>query len=161
MSKINLITLSVLSVAVCILAPIFANAQTSVNPRIRYTINDSWKFYREDVNQAEALQFKDTSWNKINIPHTWNVEDARDDTPGYYHGIGWYRKNLFIGKHLQGKKLFLHFESANQETEVFVNGQKVGNHIGGYTAYTFDISDEVKFDAENLIWQKTRARFSL
>ncbi|MEO7522417.1 MAG: glycoside hydrolase family 2 TIM barrel-domain containing protein, partial [Gemmatimonas sp.] len=65
--------------------------------------------------------------------------------------MGWYRRSLELDAALAGKRLFLHFEGANQVAEVFVNGRAVGRHVGGYTAFTFDVTDFVRRDAPNII----------
>jgi beta-galactosidase len=99
-----------------------------------------WKFQKSDVANAKENNFSDASWTSVNLPHTWNVEDPWDDEPGYYRGAGWYRRELIVDRTLAGKHLFLYFEGANQVTDVYVNGQKVGSHIGGYSAFSFDIT---------------------
>jgi hypothetical protein len=78
--------------------------------RTRYTINDGWKFQRADKFQVELPAYDDASWNAVSLPHTWNVEDTLDDTPGYYRGVGWYRRSVRLEPHLRGKSLFLYFE---------------------------------------------------
>jgi len=79
-------------------------------------------------------------WEEINLPHTWNAEDVMDDAPGYYRGIGWYQKEIFIPKNWQGKQIYIHFEGVGQVAEVFVNNKRAGSHIGAYTAFNFNIS---------------------
>jgi len=114
--------------------------------RTRYTINDGWKFQRADRFQVELPVHDDASWNAVNLPHSWNVEDTLDDTPGYYRGVGWYRRNIRLEPLLQGKSLFLYFEGANQIADVYVNGRHAGQHTGGYTAFAFEITGLVHFD---------------
>jgi beta-galactosidase len=133
---------------VILLSVLTAGAQ-----RINYTISSGWKFHRGDVTGAvnnESTQ----KWDLINLPHTWNDTDAFDDQPGYYRGIGWYVKTLHVPAEWKGKNLFIHFEGANQETDVFVNGRKAGNHKGGYTAFNFEISALVNYGQQNLITVK-------
>src|SRR5919198_3157821 len=98
---------------------------------------------RAEVEGAEAVAFDDSRWATVNLPHTWNAADTQDDEPGYRRGVGWYRKRLSLPPGLEGKRLFLYFEGANQVAEVFVNGRSVGRHRGGYTAFAFDITDAV------------------
>jgi len=69
----------------------------------------------------------------------------------YYRGTGWYRKSLSLTEKDQGKQLFLKFEAANQVARVFVNGHLVGEHKGGYTAFTFDITPFCSFGKKNII----------
>jgi Glycosyl hydrolases family 2, sugar binding domain len=137
-------------------APFSLSQQTRLSGKLlrtRYTINYGWKFLRSDESQAELPAYDDASWNSVIVPHTWNVEDTLDDTPGYYRGIGWYRRKLRLEPQLRGKRLFLYFEGANQIANVYVNGHHAGRHIGGYTAFAFEITDYVEFDRaqENMI----------
>lgn len=60
----------------------------------------------------------------------------------------WYRKKFTLGKEFTGKRIILHFEAVDWETKVYVNGIKVGEHIGGYCPFSFDITDMLK-DGEN------------
>ncbi len=122
-----------------------------LNPRIKISLDDNWKFYNENYQNAELKNVNDTNWESINIPHTWNSIDAFSDSTYYRRGIGWYRKSFNISEDLKGKKIYLYFEGANITAEVFINGKSVGKHIGGYTAFTFDITNEVDFSEKNII----------
>jgi beta-galactosidase len=87
----------------------------------------------------------------INLPHSWNDKDVLDDEPGYYRGIGWYKKNLYVDSSFANKNIFLHFEGVNQEASVFVNGKLAGIHLGGYTAFSIEITSLVHLGKENAI----------
>jgi len=109
-------------------------------------LNANWTFQKEN-NAGTSL---------VNIPHTWNAFDTMDDVPGYYRGIGVYKKKLVLKPEWKTKKLYLYFEGANQETEVYLNGKKIGSHIGGYTAFRvplanlkFNGTDEVSVKVDN------------
>lgn len=124
-------------------------AQTS--PRIRYTINDNWHFLNKDVAGGERRVVSDGDWEKVSLPHTWNALDAFDDEPGYRRGPGWYRRELRLSPDLKGKRIFLYFEGANQTAEVFCNEKRLGKHIGGFSAFVFDVTDVVEFDKPVLV----------
>ena len=114
-------------------------------------INNGWKFFDGEFPNAESLKLDDDCWFDVNLPHTWNAKELDQKSIEYRRGTGWYRKNLFIKKEYFNKKLFLKFEAANQVAEVYVNGKLAGKHIGGYTAFTFDITDLIQFNKENII----------
>lgn len=103
-------------------------------------INSGWQFSEDK-----------TTWQTVNIPHTWNIEDAFDDEPGYRRGLGYYKKQIFIPSEENEKIHYLKFNAINQEATVFVNGKRVGNHKGGYTAFNFDVTEFIKYDDYNLI----------
>src|SRR6188768_3792592 len=113
-----------------------------------FKINNGWQFAKE-IKEDNSLQ-----WQKITIPHTWNVEDVMDDTPGYYRGVGLYKRNIKIDKKFRGKQLYLFFEAANQTTEVYINGKKAGEHIGGYSGFYIPLTTLLDIDGENEILVK-------
>lgn len=122
-----------------------ANAQ-----RINKTIHSGWLFQKGEVNTNNEIENPD-DWERINLPHTWNNTDDSDDERGFYQGTGWYAKVLRIPDGWKDKQVYIHFEGANQETDVFLNGEKIGNHKGGYTAFSFHLSPHLKFDDNNLL----------
>lgn len=103
-------------------------------------INSGWQF-SENKN----------TWETVNIPHTWNMDDAFDDKSGYRRGLGYYQKKIFIPSEEKQNVHYLKFNAVNQEATVFINGTKVGNHKGGYAAFNFNISEFINYDAYNLI----------
>ena len=118
--------------------------------RVVYTINDGWKFTKGSPFEAQMTGCDDSSWETVNIPHTWNDKDADDETPGFYRGSVWYRKQLFIDKSQEGRRAVIYFEGANQEVRFYLNGQFVGEHKGGYTRFCFDITPHLRYGQENL-----------
>lgn len=121
-------------------------------------INKGWQFQRGNIEDAHSVEFDDSKWENINLPHTWNiddhfdhrgVDDGLDITLSYYRGPAWYRKEIIIPK--DSRRIFLFFEGANKVTKVYLNGQEVGKHIGGYTNFEFDITDYIKYGQSNLI----------
>lgn len=125
----------------------------SQSSRQKYTINGGWKYEKKGVafGQRDFL-VDDASWERVNIPHTWNAEDPFDDKKSYGRGIGWYRKTIQLSKEsLKRQKAFLHFEGVNQVSDVFVNGVHVGRHKGGYTAFTFNITKALNEGESQLI----------
>lgn len=90
-------------------------------------------------------------WQTVSIPHTWNVSDVMDDTPGYYRGEGWYRKKWKLPREWKGKQVYLCFNGANQVTKVFINGKKAGEHTGGYTGFTIPLNAYLDWNGDNSI----------
>ena len=123
---------------------VFANS-----PRVIESINENWRFSIGDFSNVMDANFDDSKWENVNIPHTWNKDDAVDDTPGYYRGTGWYRKSVFIPIEKAEKQVFIYFKGANQETELYVNGKLAGTHLGGYIRFCFDITNLVQFGQQN------------
>lgn len=126
-----------------ILLCILLLATTTLNAqRIKTTINDAWRFSMQEA-PATGVDFDDSTWEIVSIPHTWNARDTDDETPGYARGKGWYRRSIEIEELLPEQRIGIHFEGANQVTVLYINGQRVGSHTGGYTAFAFDITPYV------------------
>lgn len=111
----------------------------TINIRRTLSINNNWEFKTE----------RDKSFTNVNLPHTWNAIDAIDGKNEYYRGKAIYTKTLEISK-LQKKKVFLYFEGANQVADLSVNGDSIGQHLGGYSSFAFDISKSVKEGRNNI-----------
>nr|WP_294894378.1 glycoside hydrolase family 2 TIM barrel-domain containing protein [uncultured Pedobacter sp.] len=118
--------------------------------RIKKTINTNWNFHKGEIDGFPKTKIK-VDWEKVNIPHTWNVIDVEDDEPGYYRGTGYYQKQVSIPSSWKNKAIYIYFEGASQIAEVFINGKSVGSHIGGYNFFSFPITDAVNFDQTNTI----------
>ncbi|WAC39636.1 glycoside hydrolase family 2 TIM barrel-domain containing protein [Pedobacter sp. SL55] len=123
---------------------VFTSAKAQEQSRKIISINQNWHFAK-DIHKKGNKQLKYTT---VNIPHTWNALDVLDDEPGYYRGIGYYKKKLDLKSEWKGKKIYLNFGAANQETEVYLNGKKIGSHIGGYTGFTVAL-DQLNFDGKD------------
>jgi beta-galactosidase len=130
-------------------------------PRMIRSLNEGWRFdLAEHAEGVAAPSYDDSRWSRVSLPHTWNVNDAFDKERSYHRGVGWYRRTLPLDSTFAGKKLFLYFEAANQVADVFVNGQFVGQHIGGYTAFVFPITDGVVIGRQNVIAVRVDNRHS-
>ncbi len=116
-----------------------AQAQTS---RHTLNFNREWKFWLGDIQGAESANFNDANWSRVGLPHSFSVPYF--GSPRFYVGYGWYRKNLRVPASWKGQQLFLDFEGVFQKAEVFVNGQRVGQHSGGYTGFEVDITPAIK-----------------
>lgn len=104
-------------------------------------LSEKWDF-RLDRDEAEDV------WEQVDVPHTWNAKDGT--SPDYYRGDGTYRYTLSISPAMMKKRIFLRFEAASQKAEVKLNGQEVGEHVGGFNAFCFEITPYVH-SGENLL----------
>ncbi len=102
-------------------------------------INSNWQFNKDNDKQIET----------VTLPHTWNALDGQDGGNNYYRGIGWYKKSMQIPAEYSGKTVYLKIGAANMQTNVYVNGNAIGRHIGGYAAFAFDITKQLKYGKQN------------
>ena len=118
--------------------------------------NDNWKFYLGDASGAQTPAFDDSSWDQVNLPHDYSIDQkynrSMDGESGYLPGgTGWYRKSFTVDKSLEGKRISSDFGGVYMNATIYVNGKKLGTHPYGYTPFSFDITDNVKFGKENVI----------
>ncbi len=128
----------------------------------------SWKFSREDSRSASKIDFDDSHWQSVKVPHDWaiygpfdkeidkqvvkieqnNEKEATEKTGRTgalpFVGVGWYRTSLTLPKFNNTKQALLTFDGAMSNAEVYVNGIKVGNRPYGYSYFYFDISDYIQ-----------------
>lgn len=118
--------------------------------RTKTNINKDWQYLENDTeNISDALNIE--NWQEINLPHSWNSLDATDLVPGYRRSGSWYKKHVEISNVNANEIYELYFEGVNITSEVFVNGKKVGAHIGGYIGFTIDISSEIKSGKNEIV----------
>jgi beta-galactosidase len=144
------------------LAILLSSAALLAQPlRQRISLNEYWQFQRQVApGSAIEWQFRDawkpdydaSGWSRVFLPHSW---DQTAHLPwvalNHWRGMGWYRKLFEVPALPAGNRVFLEFEGASQVAKVWVNGRPVGEHVGGYTGFVFDVTDLVKAGGENLL----------
>ena len=107
-------------------------------------LNNDWNFrFSHQVQKGTEV--------RVDLPHTWNAQDALSGKIDYKRGIGNYEKNLFIRPEWKGKRLFIRFEGVNNIADVFINRRHIGEHRGGYGAFIFEITGKGEYGKENSI----------
>ncbi|MCD8186212.1 MAG: hypothetical protein LUD68_07105 [Rikenellaceae bacterium] len=110
---------------------------------------------REVINLNRNWQFSYTSdlrsRSTVDLPHTWNY-DVMSIRLQYNRGLSNYIKEVDIPQEWSEKRIFIRFYGINNAANLFVNGQYVGEHKGGYTAVTYEITTFLKSGASNNIW---------
>lgn len=94
-----------------------------------------------------APNFDDSGWTAVTVPHTWGVMQDHSE----YDGLAWYRRTFTLPAEAQDAHLRLRFEAVFYLARVWLNGQYLGEHEGGYTPFEFDVNGIAKPGAENVI----------
>jgi hypothetical protein len=115
------------------------------------SLNDNWQTIATNENKLlppNSYEIAlDKNWKTVNIPHNWDTyEGYRRLLHGNRHGDAWYRKTFTTSQSKTSKRFFLFFEGVGSYATVFLNGKKVGEHAGGRTTFTIDITEQVKTD---------------
>ena len=116
---------------------------STASAREIYSLNNGWKFFYAEENSSDNAR-------EIALPHTWNL-DAFVGNGTYLQTSANYQRTLFVPAEWKGKRLFLHFHGVQSVADVFVNGRHIGEHYGGYTAFAFEISDNVSYGYNNTL----------
>jgi beta-glucuronidase len=145
---------------------------TNINARTSMTLNGVWKYivdpyqtgyydYRRDVrdeqanpstaeslflgykaqNPSERVEYDFDKADNILVPRDWN---SQKEKLFYYEGSVWYYKAFDYPQQSNGNRQFLYFGAANYEADVYLNGKKLGKHIGGFTPFNFEVTGKLK-----------------
>ncbi len=105
------------------------------------SLNRKWSF-RKGVDTVPAVTPED--WDFVNIPHCWNAIDGQDGGNDYFRGTCCYVKDIDMEEIPTADKYYLEINGANSSATVFMNGNKLASHDGGYSTWRVDITDELK-----------------
>ena len=117
-------------------------------------INNDWQF--RFVHQVQK-----NSPQRVDLPHTWNAQDALSGKQDYYRGAAVYEKSIAVPSEWKGKRLFVRFEGVNTVAHVLINDAYLGEHHGGYGAFVFEITDAVRYGNENKLTVRVSNALSL
>ena len=104
-------------------------------------LDDGWSFFFVHENSGDRAR-------PVSLPHTWNF-DALAGVYPYQRTQAIYTRSLYIPADWSGKRLFLRFAGVENAADLFVNGNHAGNHVGAGVAFTFEITDFIRFGADN------------
>ncbi len=110
--------------------------------RRQLNLNANWEYLARPLTDIAELASA-TVWQAVSLPHTWNQWDAVDNAAGYRRDASWYRKTLPVADYGAARYL-LYFEGANIRTQVYVNGRRAGEHVGGYVGFRIDVTELVE-----------------
>ena len=115
-----------------------------VSGRATKTINEAWLFYASNVGESGWEFPVGGSTGLVNLPHCWQyTHPTLSNIPIKNQQTACYVKRLDVSA-VQGKRVFIRFNGASKNTTLYVDGQKIGTHVGGYSAFTFDLTDYVQ-----------------
>ena len=125
-------------------------------------------FHKSNVFTTTVInpKFVDTSWTSVNVPHDWAVSLPFQNTASFdveSHGyktigglypetsIGWYRKHFSVAKSKSDKRFEIQFDGIYRNATVWINGFYLGTNFSGYVGKSYDVTDYMNFDAENVM----------
>ena len=138
--------------------------------RKEYLLEKNWKFIRTDEPDQKNAAFDDSKWQTVTVPHDWAIygpfsalndqqkvaitQDGQKEAMEHagrtgglpFVGVGWYRNTGNLPAYEAGKRVTLVFDGAMANSQVFINGKKVGEWPYGYNTFHFDVTDFLNKD---------------
>ena len=105
------------------------------------SFNDNWKFIKNAADEVEAAKGEGES---IALPHTWNAVDGQDGGNEYHRGTCWYVKKFAKPEKNETDKAYLEFCGAAMTAEIYLNGEKISRHEGGYSTFRVEITERLE-----------------
>lgn len=114
--------------------------------------NQGWKFTKDAIMVTEGSSvLEQGSWTDVDLPHTWNGEDGQDGGNDYYRGMCFYAKTLKIAAISGTEDIYIEFEGANSSAMLYVNGEEIAHHDGGYSTWRVNITDHLTDETEIVV----------
>ena len=115
---------------------------------IEMSLRDDWSFYRFPADEAfDPSKLPAVGWSQVSLPHSAKLEPRI--VTDQWQGDALYMRGIIVPKAWQGKTIWLRFEGAMMVAKVYLNGEKVFEHRGGYLPFTIDLSDKLLFGRNN------------
>ena len=126
--------------------------------RERINFDKGWQFALADSVQMSALDYNDSKWHTLNVPHDWAIEgdfsasapsgNSGGALPG---GIGWYRKTFTVDNADKGKMMYIDFDGVYMNAKVWINGTLLGQRPYGYSSFRYDLTPYIIYGGKNVV----------
>jgi beta-galactosidase len=148
----------------CILAGLFLINQANAQTNNTINFDEGWRFHRGGMLGGQEPELNDSKWRQVDLPHDWSVEDipgthspfspdAISQVGGGFtsQGTGWYRKTFDVPLTVKGKQIIMLFDGVYMNSDIYINGEHLGNHPYGYTGFYYDITSHLKYGEKNTV----------
>lgn len=153
-------SIKVFAAFLCYLLVLTAQAQN----KSASLFDENWRFHRGGAQGAESMEFDDSKWKAVDLPHDWSIEDlpgtntpfspdAISQVSGGFTvgGTGWYRKAFQVPAAQKGKRTVLQFDGVYMNANIWLNGNLLDIHPYGYTSFWIDVTNHLKYGANNIV----------
>jgi len=126
--------------------------------RVILPMNRNWRFSRSAVADARMKDFDDSKFERVVVPHSnvrlpWHSFDDKD-----YEFVSVYRRHFKVPPGTRGRRVFVDFEGVMTASTVWINGVRLGEYKGGYTPFSFDLTQNLDFDSDNVLTVEVDSR---
>ncbi|MEX0720780.1 MAG: glycoside hydrolase family 2 TIM barrel-domain containing protein [Balneolaceae bacterium] len=122
--------------------------------------NTNW-WFGEATENSSNINFDDSRFEEITLPHTVTDLSWREWDPATWEKVWMYRRKFELGEDLSQKRAFIDFGAAMTAAKVFLNGKEIGENIGGYLPFSFELTDHLSDDGENVLAVELDSRFNI
>lgn len=123
-------------------------------------INNDWLF-ADNFKEEYIFGTIDENMTQVRLPHTTRELPFNYFSEDSYQMLCAYRKLIYAPNEWANKRIIITFEAAAHYAEVFLNGEKIGEHYSGYTSFSFELTGKLKFNEENILVVKLDSRENL
>jgi len=123
---------------------------------LTFPFDKDWRFLKSDAPGAEKPGFDDRAWRKLDLPHDWSIEgpfDEKNATGGaggfLPAGVGWYRKHFTLAAGDAGRRVFVEFDGVMANSDVWINGDRLGKRPYGYVSFEYELTGHLKFGGQD------------
>lgn len=144
-------------------AALLLGNQCVAQSRVVQSFNDDWKFYKANNStfftdfengqkyfESQSQWTKLEVWEDVTLPHTYNRTDMQTDR-NFFEGKAVYTKTFSVDPASQNKRTFIKFEGVGAIAKLYINDNFIGEHKGGYSMFTYEITNSVNYDKPNTI----------
>jgi hypothetical protein len=129
---------------------------TGDHPRIVADFDFGWKFLKGDDRKAWSPDYDDSGWQAVDLPHDWSIEGPYSERwasgTGYLPGgVGLYRKTFAADSEWKGKLVAIEFDGIYKNSEVWINGHRLGMRPSGYIGFQYDLTRHLSFGKKNVL----------
>ena len=102
--------------------------------------NAKWAFSKLATEIPTAI---DKKWDFVNLPHSWNAIDGQDGDNDYFRGTAYYAKSFMKNDLPESERYYIEIKGANSSADLYLNGEKLAHHDGGYSTWRVDLTDKL------------------
>ncbi len=154
MDRRNFLKAGVLAAGTTVVPNAFAQAISpagATGGRTVLPINRGWRYHPSTTEAAHAVEFDDSQFARIVVPHTnirlpWHGFDDKS-----YEFVSVYRRELRLPAAAQGKRVFVDFEGVMTASTVYMNETRLGQYRGGYTPFSFELTQALRSEGKNIL----------
>jgi beta-galactosidase len=128
-----------------------ASTEAPAQSRTVLPINRRWRYHPSKVEGAHLVDFNDAAFESVVIPHTNVALPWHNFNDKEYEFISTYRRRIRYPAAAKGKRVFVDFEGVMTASTVWINGVPLGEYKGGFTPFSFELTDHLRPHAENVL----------